>query len=37
MQEVIDVITVKVSSHMNDQLMKTFEGKKIKDALFQMF
>jgi hypothetical protein len=37
MQEVIDVVPVKVTAEMNAGLLKPFEGKEVKEALFQMF
>jgi hypothetical protein len=35
--EVIDVIPVKVTSVMNDSLLKPFNEEEVKNALFQMF
>jgi hypothetical protein len=37
MEEVIDVIPVKVTAEMNKVLLKPFEEKEMKNALFQMF
>jgi hypothetical protein len=36
-QEVIDVVPVKVTSEMNVGMLKPFEGKEVKEVLFQMF
>jgi hypothetical protein len=37
MQEVLDVVPVKVTKWMNSSLLKPFEEQEVKDALFQMF
>jgi hypothetical protein len=37
MEAVLATVPVKVTAHMNDRLLKQFEEKEIKEALFQMF
>jgi hypothetical protein len=37
MEEVINVVPVKVTDQMNEKLIRPFEEKKVKEALFQMF
>jgi hypothetical protein len=37
MEEVINVIPAKVTSQMNDKLLKPISGEEVKVALFQMF
>jgi hypothetical protein len=37
MEGVLETVPTKVTPVMNDGLLKTFEEKEIKEALFQMF
>jgi hypothetical protein len=37
MEEVINVVSVKATDQMNEKLIRPFEEKEVKEALFQMF
>ena len=37
MEDVLDLVPVKVSAEMNEGLMALFTEKEVKEALFQMF
>lgn len=37
MEEVINVVPTKVTTQMNDDLIKPFDEKEVRTSLFQMF